>query len=88
MKTITFDFEYFVPKTVEEALKLLSQYKDEEYKIIAGGQSLNTMMKHRLIAPEYLIDIKSVSDLDYIKFNKKTGLKIGALATHRDVEKS
>lgn len=88
MKTITFDFEYFVPKTVEEALKLLSQYKDEEYKIIAGGQSLNTMMKHRLIAPEYLIDIKSLSDLDYIKFSKKTGLKIGALATHRDVEKS
>ncbi len=88
MKTITFDFEYFVPKTVEEALKLLSQYKDEEYKIIAGGQSLNTMMKHRLIAPEYLIDIKSLSDLDYIKFDKKTGLKIGALATHRDVEKS
>ena len=88
MKTITFDFEYFAPKTVEEALKLLSQYKDEEYKIIAGGQSLNTLMKHRLIAPEYLIDIKSLSDLDYIKFNKKEGLRIGALATHRAVEKS
>lgn len=88
MKTITLDFEYFTPKTVEEALELLSQYKDEEYKIIAGGQSLNTLMKHRLIYPEYLIDIKSLSDLDYIKFDKKTGLKIGALATHRAVEKS
>jgi CO/xanthine dehydrogenase FAD-binding subunit len=88
MKTITFDFEYFAPKTVEEALKLLSQYKDQEYKIIAGGQSLNTLMKHRLISPEYLIDIKSLSDLDYIKFDKKEGLKIGALATHRAVEKS
>jgi CO/xanthine dehydrogenase FAD-binding subunit len=88
MKTIIFDFEYFAPKTVEEALKLLSQYKDDEYKIIAGGQSLNTLMKHRLISPEYLIDIKGLSDLEYIKFDKKEGLKIGALATHRDVEKS
>ena len=88
MKTITFDFEYFAPKTAEEALKLLSQYKDDEYKIIAGGQSLSTLMKHRLISPEYLIDIKGLSDLDYIKFDKKEGLKIGALATHRAVEKS
>jgi CO/xanthine dehydrogenase FAD-binding subunit len=88
MKTITTDFEYLAPKTVEEALQLLSQYKDDEYKIIAGGQSLLTLMKHRLISPEYLIDIKSLSDLDYIKFDKKEGLKIGTLATHRAVEKS
>ena len=88
MKTITFDFEYFAPKTLEEALKMLSQHKEDEYKIIAGGQSLNTLMKHRLISPEYLIDIKSLSDLEYIKFDKKEGLKIGALATHRAVEKS
>ena len=88
MKTITTDFEYFGPKTVEEALDLLSQYKDEDYKIIAGGQSLNTAMKHRLIAPEYLIDLKGLTDLDYITFDGKEGLKIGALATHRSLELS
>jgi CO/xanthine dehydrogenase FAD-binding subunit len=88
MKTINIDFEYYVPKTLEEALTLLSHHKDDEYKIIAGGQSLNTLMKHRLISPEYLIDIKSLSDLDYIKFDKKEGLRIGALATHRAVELS
>jgi len=33
------DFEYFAPKTVEDALSLLSQYKGEA-KIIAGGQSM------------------------------------------------
>ena len=88
MKTITTDFEYCAAKTAEEALELLSQHKDDEYRIIAGGQSLNTAMKHRLIAPEYIIDIKGLSDLDYIKFNEKEGLKIGALATHRSLEKS
>jgi CO/xanthine dehydrogenase FAD-binding subunit len=88
MKTITTDFEYLPATTVEEALDLLSQHKDDDYKIIAGGQSLNTAMKHRLIAPEFIIDIKGLSDLDYIKFDDQEGLKIGALATHRSLEKS
>jgi aerobic carbon-monoxide dehydrogenase medium subunit len=88
MKTITTDFEYLAAASVEEALDLLAQHKDDDYKIVAGGQSLNTAMKHRLIAPEYIIDIKGLSDLDYIKFDEKEGLKIGALATHRSLEKS
>jgi aerobic carbon-monoxide dehydrogenase medium subunit len=88
MKAITTDFEYLPATTVEEALELLSQHKDDEYRIIAGGQSLNTAMKHRLIAPEYIIDIKGISDLDYITFDPKEGLQIGACATHRSLEKS
>ena len=88
MKAITIDFEYLPVTIVEEALDLLSQRKDDDYKIIAGGQSLNTAMKHRLIAPAYIIDIKGVSDLDFIKFDEKEGLKIGALTTHRSLEKS
>jgi carbon-monoxide dehydrogenase medium subunit len=88
MKDIIFDFEYFVPKTIEEALKLLSQYEEGECKVIAGGQSLIILMKQRLLMPKYLIDIKGISDLDYIKLDDKQGLKIGALATHRSIEKS
>jgi CO/xanthine dehydrogenase FAD-binding subunit len=88
MKAITTDFEYLPATTVEEALDLLSQHKDDEYRIIAGGQSLNTAMKHRLIAPEYIIDIKNIADLDYITFDPKQGLKIGACATHRSLELS
>jgi len=88
MKDIIFDFEYLVPKTVEEALKLLSQYDEGECKVIAGGQSLIILMKQRLLTPKYLINIKGLSDLDYIKLDDKQGLKIGALATHRSIEKS
>jgi carbon-monoxide dehydrogenase medium subunit len=88
MKDIIFDFEYFTPKTIEEALKLLSQYDEGECKVIAGGQSLIILMKQKLLTPKYLIDIKGLSDLDYIKLDDKQGLKIGALATHRSIEKS
>jgi carbon-monoxide dehydrogenase medium subunit len=80
-------FEYFAPKTVEEALSLLSQYK-EEAKIIAGGQSMLVVMKQGLLATEYLIDIKGISALDYINYDEKEGLRIGALTLHRAIEKS
>lgn len=81
------DFEYFAPETVEEALSLLSQY-GEEAKIIAGGQSLLLPMRQGLLAPEYLIDIKGISTLEYINYDESVGLKIGALTIHRDIEKS
>jgi len=81
------DFEYFAPETVDEMVNLLTQYK-EESKIIAGGQSMLILMKQGLIAPQYLIDIKGISALDYINFDKNEGLRIGSLTTHRTIETS
>ncbi|MBA7602111.1 6-hydroxypseudooxynicotine dehydrogenase complex subunit alpha [subsurface metagenome] len=81
------DFEYFAPKTVEEALTLLSQY-NEESKVIAGGQSLLVLMRQGLVSPKYLIDIKGISALDFINLDKNEGLRIGALTPHRAIEKS
>ena len=81
------DFEYFAPKTVEEALSLLAQYKGEA-KIIAGGQSMLVVMRQGLLAPEYVVDIKGITALDYMIYDEKAGLKIGALTTHRTIEKS
>lgn len=81
------DFEYFAPKTLKEALTLLDKYQDE-CKVIAGGQSLLILMRQGLVAPQYLIDIKGLSELSYIKSDTKEGLNIGALTTHRAIEKS
>jgi CO/xanthine dehydrogenase FAD-binding subunit len=78
------DFEYFSPKTLEEALTLLNEYGDE-CKVIAGGQSLLILMRQGLVAPEYLVDIKGISELNYIQAEAKEGLKIGALTTHRAI---
>jgi aerobic carbon-monoxide dehydrogenase medium subunit len=81
------DFEYFAPKTIEESLSLLSQYKGEA-KIIAGGQSMLVIMRQGLLAPEYVVDIKGITSLDYVTYDAKEGLRIGALTTHRAIEKS
>jgi carbon-monoxide dehydrogenase medium subunit len=81
------DFEYIAPKTVRETLPLLSQYQ-KEAKIMAGGQSMLVLMRQGLLAPEYVIDIKALSELNYIDYDERKGLRIGALTTHRDIEKS
>ena len=81
------DFAYHKAKTVADALDLLDKYQDD-YKIICGGQSLLILMRQGLVAPENLIDIKGVEELDYITFDPKEGLKIGATTTHSSVEKS
>ncbi len=81
------DFEYFNPGTLDEALNLLSRY-GKESKVLAGGQSLLLLMRRKLVAPQYLIDIKGISSLDYIKVNESGDLSIGALTPHRSVELS
>jgi carbon-monoxide dehydrogenase medium subunit len=81
------DFIYLKTNTVEEALDLIDQHK-EDYKVICGGQSLLILMRQGLVSPEYLIDIKSVEELNSIQFDEKEGLRIGATTTHRTVELS
>jgi carbon-monoxide dehydrogenase medium subunit len=81
------DFDYFAPRTLEEALSLMSQYKGEA-KIIAGGQSMLVVMRQGLLAPELVVDIKGVSALDYMTYDERNGLRIGVLTTHRAIEKS
>jgi carbon-monoxide dehydrogenase medium subunit len=81
------DFKYLASKTLKEALTFLDKHQDE-CKVIAGGQSLLILMRQGLVAPEYLIDIKGISELSYINHDPEDGLRIGALTTHRAIEKS
>jgi len=76
-------FEYSAPKTLDEALGLLA----EGAKPLAGGMSLIPMMKLRLAAPEHLVDLGRIKDLNYIR-EDGSSLRIGATATHHQVESS
>jgi len=79
-------FEYANPATLQEAAKILTDYKGEA-KILAGGQSLVPMLNFRLLKPQILIDINRIRDLDFItEYNG--GLRIGALTRHYSLETS
>jgi len=77
------EFEYFNPSTLSEAISLLAQYKGQA-KILAGGTDLLIQMKKDL-TPKYVIDIKRIFELNYIKYEEDEGLKIGALITHNSL---
>jgi len=79
-------FEYFSPRTLDEAVSLL-QKLGPEAKILSGGQSLIPMMKLRLASPPYIIDINHIPGLNYIS-ELNGSLRIGALARESDLEVS
>ncbi len=78
------DFDYAVPKTLDEALALLAE---DGTKALAGGMSLIPLMKLRLAAPGKLVELSRIPELKGIRENSGT-LHIGALATHSDIESS
>jgi aerobic carbon-monoxide dehydrogenase medium subunit len=77
-------FEYFAPRTVDEALLLLADHGDEG-KILAGGQSLVPAMNFRLARPASLIDINRIAALDYLR-DADGRLCVGALTRHAQFE--
>lgn len=71
------DFQYVKPRSLQEALQLLDEHKDEAM-ILAGGVGLFAFMKERLVAPEYVVDIKGISELQALRDEGPKGLTIGA----------
>jgi len=80
---ITAEFEYVRPKTLDEALHILSLYKDAA-KILSGGTDLIVHLKENLCRPEVVVDIKAIEGLNKIEF-KDGVLHIGSLVTFAEI---
>jgi len=80
-------FEYFEPGTVQEAVQLLSSYGNKA-RVLAGGTDLIVDMKQKGVVPQYIVYINTIPDLEYIQYDDKDGLKIGALVTHAAIADS
>jgi carbon-monoxide dehydrogenase medium subunit len=78
-------FDYLAPTTLEEALSALAEHGDEA-KIIAGGQSLLPVLRMRLNAPEWVIDLGRIDSLRGIR-EEGDALVVGAMTTHADVSR-
>jgi xanthine dehydrogenase YagS FAD-binding subunit len=66
------------PTTVDEAIQILSQH-GHEAGVYAGGTDLLIRLKNRLKqAPTYLVDIKKIENLRYIKEDPAGGVRIGS----------
>ena len=80
-------FEYLAPKTVDEAIHLLSRH-GREAKPIAGGTDLVLKMKRREELPRYVLGLKNIPGLDTIEHNDGQGLRFGPLVTIHAMETS
>jgi carbon-monoxide dehydrogenase medium subunit len=76
-------FEYNRPDTVDAALALLAEH-GEDATILAGGHSLLPVMKLRLAAPEMVIDIGRLAELNYIRVDGDE-VAIGGVTRYRDL---
>ena len=74
------DFDYFEPRTVDEAISLLVRY-GEAAEIIAGGTDLLIRMQMGTRRPRYLINLIAIPGLDYI--DGRDEIRIGATTTLR-----
>ncbi|HWP57026.1 MAG TPA: xanthine dehydrogenase family protein subunit M [Candidatus Acidoferrales bacterium] len=79
-------FDYFQPRTLEEAVELLQTW-GESARVLAGGQSLIPLMKLRLARPRCVIDLNCVPGLSYIR-EEDGWIRVGALTRHAEIEAS
>ena len=68
-------FEYLLPGSIAEAVAMLQD--KPAAKILAGGTDLLVNMKHRVEVPPVVVNIKMISDLDYIRHDNGA-VRIGA----------
>jgi len=78
-------FEYFAPRTVEDALDLLARHGGDA-KLLAGGQSLVPMMNMRLVRPGVVVDLNRVAALGGVREDAR-GLRLGALVRQHALER-
>ena len=79
------EFDYAVPHSLEEAIKILQSYEGNA-KIISGGQSLMPMLNYRLLSPDILVDLQAISGLNEITVSQ-SGTTLGSRVRWVDIEK-
>ncbi len=79
-------FDYYDPRSVEEALKLLNDNAGD-CKVLSGGQSLMPLLNMRLVRPKVIVDINRIQSLNYVRPWDK-GIAVGANVPVQTIEKA
>jgi carbon-monoxide dehydrogenase medium subunit len=77
-------FAYHDPRNLDEVLNLL--VRNENAKLIAGGQSLVPMLNMRFVIADHVIDLNRVEGLNYVRATDRA-IEIGAMTRQRTLER-
>jgi len=87
MLTLLPKFEYYSPRTLEEALEILDKVKPG-YRVLAGGTDLLLEMKHKIRYPAHaIVDVSRLNELRYVR-EKDGYIAIGSLTSIEDLKNS
>ncbi|MFP2924105.1 FAD binding domain-containing protein [Pyxidicoccus sp. 3LG] len=75
-------FEWVDAESVEQAVALLGEGNERKSVMAkAGGMDLLDLMKNGVVAPQRLVNLKTIKGLDGVRFDGKQGLELGSLVT-------
>ena len=80
-------YDYHEPRSMSGALDLLARYGEDAH-LLAGGTATVILMRQGLLRPAHVIALRRISELGGVSRAPDGGLRIGAMATHRVVERS
>ncbi len=78
------EFEFLQPKSIAEAIAMRVEHGDR-LVVHNGGTDIVIQLRDRLIAPDYVMDVKKIPGLHEITFSEKEGLFIGACVTMNEI---
>lgn len=77
-------FNYEAPSTLADALKIMKAHGDKA-RPICGGTDLLIQMRAGVRQPDFIVDIKRIKEMRELKFNARSGLRLGAAVACIDV---
>jgi xanthine dehydrogenase YagS FAD-binding subunit len=80
-------FENIDAKSIKEAVSLLQKFHQQKKiaAVVGGGSEYLQLMKDRVVNPDYVVNLKTIPGLNYIK-EERGSFRIGALATLAEIE--
>jgi CO/xanthine dehydrogenase FAD-binding subunit len=78
-------FELALPRSVDEALRVLSE-RGSEAKLLAGGTDLLPQLKNGLLKPSWVIDLSGIERVRMLRADS-SGLRVGAAVSARTLER-
>jgi xanthine dehydrogenase YagS FAD-binding subunit len=80
-------FQNIDVKSVKEATSLLHKFHQQKKvaAVVGGGSEYLQLMKDHVVEPDYLINLKTIPGLEFIK-EERGGFRVGALTKLVDIE--
>jgi len=78
-------FELHLPETAAQVCELLDRLEGEVL-VVAGGTDVMVELHGGKLRPDHLVDLKQVAELREIRGDAASGLDMGAMVTHHEIE--